>query len=159
MESIDRQILELLSHDGRMSYTDLGRETGLSPSAAQQRVRRLESRGIITGYAAQIAPEAVGKMLTAFVAVRPFDPSAPDDIPERVDDIDSIVSCYSVAGDASYLLKVLAESPAQLEALLAEIRAKGNCSTLTTLVLSIPFKDRPVPLSTAPDIPTHSVRG
>lgn len=152
MESIDRQILELLSRDGRMSYTDLGRETGLSPSAAQQRVRRLESRGIITGYAAQIAPEAVGKLLTAFVAVRPFDPSAPDDIPERVDDIDSIVSCYSVAGDASYLLKVLAESPAQLEALLAEIRAKGNCSTLTTLVLSIPFKDRPVPL------PAHGVR-
>ena len=69
MESTDQQILELLAHDGRMSYTDIGRETGLSTSAAQQRVRRLEQRGVITGYKAQIDPESLGLMLTAFISL------------------------------------------------------------------------------------------
>ena len=150
MESIDRTIIALLSTDGRMSYTEIGKETGLSTSAAQQRVRRLEQRGVITGYKAQIEPESVGKMLTAFVALKPFDPAAPDDIPELIEDIDNIIACYSVAGDANYLLKVLVDSPAALELLLAKIRSKANCSTFTTLVLSVPFKDRPVPLD--PDV-------
>ena len=58
MESIDQQILKLLCQDGRMSYTDIGRETGLSTSA-RQRVRRLERRGLITGYAI-LNPDALG---------------------------------------------------------------------------------------------------
>ncbi|MDO5500484.1 MAG: AsnC family transcriptional regulator, partial [Propionibacteriaceae bacterium] len=49
MEDTDRRILSLLAADGRISYTDIGRETGLSTSAAQQRVRRLEQRGVIQG--------------------------------------------------------------------------------------------------------------
>ena len=60
MESMDRHILGLLARDGRMSYTDIGRATGLSTSAAQQRVRRLEQRGIITGYRAIVDPQALG---------------------------------------------------------------------------------------------------
>ncbi len=52
MEELDRQIVQLLVKDGRMSYTDLGKATGLSTSAVHQRVRRLEQRGVIRGYAA-----------------------------------------------------------------------------------------------------------
>ena len=51
-------------------YTDIGRETGLSTSAAQQRVRRLEQRGLITGYRAEISAEALGLVLTAFIALK-----------------------------------------------------------------------------------------
>jgi Lrp/AsnC family leucine-responsive transcriptional regulator len=144
MESIDRQILSLLARDGRMSYTDIGRETGLSTSAAQQRVRRLEQRGVITGYQARISAESLGRSLTAFVALKGTDPATDDQIPERIAQLSAIVSCYSVAGEASYLLKVQVESPAELEALLAQIRAAAGASTLTTLVLSVPFADRPV---------------
>ena len=84
MEELDRQIVELLVKDGRMSYTDLGKATGLSTSAVHQRVRRLEQRGVIRGYAAVVDPEAVGLPLTAFISVKPFDPSAPDDIADRL---------------------------------------------------------------------------
>ena len=84
MEELDRQIVQLLVKDGRMSYTDLGKATGLSTSAVHQRVRRLEQRGVIRGYAAVVDPEAVGLPLTAFISVKPFDPSAPDDIAERL---------------------------------------------------------------------------
>ncbi|MFT4295777.1 MAG: Lrp/AsnC family transcriptional regulator [Micropruina sp.] len=144
MESTDRQILTLLSRDGRMSYTDIGRETGLSTSAAQQRVRRLEQRGLITGYRADISAEALGLGLTAFIALNGSDPAADEQIPERLQHLSNVVSCYSVAGDASYILIVQVETPAQLEALLTQIRTTAGASTHTTLVLSVPFKDRPV---------------
>ncbi len=75
MEKLDRRILSLLARDGRMSYTDIGKETGLSTSAAQQRVRRLEQRGVIKGYTAVLDAAALGLMVTAFVAIKPFDPS------------------------------------------------------------------------------------
>jgi len=143
MEKLDRRILALLARDGRMSYTDIGKETGLSTSAAQQRVRRLEQRGVIKGYHARMDAEQLGLLVTAFVAIKPFDPSQPDDAPERLRHIEEIISCYSVAGDASYLLKVQVPSMAHLESLLAKIRSDGKVSTQTTTVLSIPYEDRP----------------
>jgi Lrp/AsnC family leucine-responsive transcriptional regulator len=143
MEDLDRRILALLAHEGRMSYTDIGRETGLSTSAAQQRVRRLEQRGVIRGYRAVLDPVELGLLVTAFVAIKPFDPGQPDDAPERLKDIPEIVSCYSVAGEPSYLLKVQVPSMTHLESLLARIRAAGKVSTHTTTVLSVPYEDRP----------------
>jgi Lrp/AsnC family transcriptional regulator, leucine-responsive regulatory protein len=143
MEKLDRRILALLARDGRMSYTDIGKETGLSTSAAQQRVRRLEQRGVIKGYTAILNSGELGLMVTAFVAIKPFDPGQVDDAPERLRDIEEIISCYSVAGEASYLLKVQVQSMAHLEALLARIRSAGKVSTHTTTVLSIPYEDRP----------------
>ena len=143
MEKLDRRILALLARDGRMSYTDIGKETGLSTSAAQQRVRRLEQRGVIKGYRAVLESAELGLMVTAFVAIKPFDPSQPDDLPERLQHIEEIISCYSVAGEASYLLKVQVPSMSHLESLLAQIRADGKVSTHTTTVLSIPYEDRP----------------
>lgn len=143
MEDLDRRILELLTEDGRMSYTDIGRATGLSTSAAQQRVRRLEQRGVIEGYTARVNPTAFGHLLTAFVAIAPFDPAQPDDAPERLAPLPEVVSCYSVAGESSHILHVRVTSPAHLERLLAEIRSAAHVSTRTTMVLSVPFVDRP----------------
>jgi len=142
MEDIDARIVELLGRDGRMSFTDLGKATGLSTSAVHQRVRRLEQRGVITGYAAVIDPEAVGLPLTAFISIKPIDPAAPDDAPERLEGIGAIEASHSVAGEESYILKVRVATPADLEVLLAEIRAKANVSTRTTVVLSTPFENR-----------------
>lgn len=146
MEDIDRQILAILSHDGRMSFTDLARRTGLSVSATHQRVRRLERRGVIKGYAALIDPADAGLPLTAFISVKPFDPAAPDDAPEKLAHLGAIEACHSVAGEENYILKVRVASPAALENLLQEIRAAANVSTRTTIVLSTPYENRPVDL-------------
>jgi Lrp/AsnC family transcriptional regulator, leucine-responsive regulatory protein len=143
VEDTDRLIVRLLAEDGRMSYTDLGRAAGLSTSAVHQRVRRLEQRGVIRRYAAVVDPEAAGLSLTAFVSIKPIDPSEPDDAPERLRGIAEIESCYSVAGEESYLLKVRVATPADLETLLARIRAAANVSTRTTVVLSTPYESRP----------------
>lgn len=144
VEDIDRRIVELLSRDGRMSYTDLGKDTGLSTSAVHQRVRRLEERGVLRGYVAVVDAEAVGLPLTAFISIRPIDPSAPDDAPDRLRGLTEIEDCHSVAGDESYILKVRVKTPSDLEVLLARIRAEANVSTRTTIVLSTPFESRPL---------------
>jgi Lrp/AsnC family leucine-responsive transcriptional regulator len=146
VEENDSVILRLLAADGRMSFTDLSKATGLSTSAVHQRVKRLEQRGVIRGYAARVDMAQVGLPLTAFISIRPIDPSQPDDTPERLADIAAIESCYSVAGDQSYLLKVRVAAPGDLEELLARIRTSANVSTRTTIVLSTPYEYRPPPL-------------
>ncbi|MCE7079658.1 Lrp/AsnC family transcriptional regulator [Streptomyces sp. ST2-7A] len=143
MEELDRHIVELLVRDGRMSYTDLGKATGLSTSAVHQRVRRLERRGVIRGYAAVVDPDALGLPLTAFISVKPFDPSAPDDIADRLAEVPEIEACHSVAGEENYILKVRVAGPADLENLLARVRSLAGVSTRTTVVLSTPYEARP----------------
>ena len=144
VEATDRKILQLLAADGRMSFTDLGRATGLSTSAVHQRVKRLEQRGLIAGYGATVNHEEVGLPLTAFIAIRPIDPSQPDDCPERLRPLPEIEACWSVAGEESYLLKVRVATPRDIEGLLARIRAAANVSTRTTIVLSTYYENRPV---------------
>ncbi len=143
LEDVDRLICQLLVADGRMSFTDLGKKTGLSTSAVHQRVKRLESRGVICGYGASIHFREVGLPLTAFISIRPMDPSQPDDSPDRLAGIDEIEACYSVAGEESYILKVRVAEPSDLEALLARIRSSANVSTRTTIVMSTPYEYRP----------------
>lgn len=143
MEDLDRQIVRLLAQDGRRSFTDLARDTGLSVSAVHQRVRRLEKRGVLRGYHASVDPDTVGLGLTAFVSIKPIDPAAPDDAPDRLAHLAAIEACHSVAGEESYILKVRVASAADLEALLQEIRAAANVATRTTVVLSTPYEDRP----------------
>ena len=143
MEETDRRIIELLCADGRMSLADIARETGLSTSALHQRVRRIEQRGLITGYRAEVDYRAVGLPLTAFVSLTPIDPAAPDDVPEQLAAIREIDSCWSVAGSFAYVLKVRVAEPGDLEVLLARIRAAAQVSTQTTIVLSTSFEDRP----------------
>jgi Lrp/AsnC family leucine-responsive transcriptional regulator len=143
VEDTNRKILSLLAADGRLSFTELARQTGLSVSAVQQRVRRLEERGVIRGYCALIDPQQAGLALTAFVSIKPFDPAAPDDAPERLAHLKAIEACHSVAGEENYILKVRVASPAALEELLQEIRAVASVSTRTTVVLSTPYESRP----------------
>ncbi|HEY8822760.1 MAG TPA: Lrp/AsnC family transcriptional regulator [Dermatophilaceae bacterium] len=143
MEELDRRIIGLLSHDGRMSFTDLGKVTGLSTSAVHQRVRKLEERGVIQGYRAVIDHDAVGMPLLAFISVTPLDPAAPDDVADRLRDIADLEACHSVAGEESYILKARVATPGDLEDLLARVRSGANVSTRTTVVLSTPWEERP----------------
>jgi Lrp/AsnC family leucine-responsive transcriptional regulator len=149
VEETDRAIVAALTGDGRLSYTDLAERVGLSVSAVHQRVRRLEQRGVIKGYVARIAHDAIGLPLSAFVAIRPLDPSQPDDAPDRLAKLPEIESCYSVAGEDFYLLLVRVGSPLDLERLLQQIRTAANVTTRTTVVLSTPYEARPPRISTA----------
>ena len=142
LDDIDRILLRELVADGRATLSELASSAGLSVSAVQSRVRRLESRGVVTGYSARIDPAAVGHLLSAFVAITPLDPSQPDDAPTRLQHIEEIASCHSVAGEASYILLVRVESPRALEDLLQRIRTTANVQTRSTIILQTFYDDR-----------------
>ncbi|TCP50962.1 AsnC family transcriptional regulator [Tamaricihabitans halophyticus] len=143
LEQLDRAILRELAANGRCSFTELAERVGLSVSAVHQRVRRLEQRGAISGYTARLDTEQLGLALTAFISLTPTDPAAPDDYPDRLKHLPEIESCYSVAGDESYILLVRVGSPSDLEELLRRIREAAKVSTRTTVVLSTPYEGRP----------------
>jgi Lrp/AsnC family leucine-responsive transcriptional regulator len=142
LDDVDRILLRELVADGRATLAELAGSAGLSVSAVQSRVRRLEARGVISGYSARIDPEAVGHLLSAFVAITPLDPSQPDDAPARLEHIEEIESCHSVAGEESYILLVRVESPRALEDLLQRIRTAANVKTRSTIILNTFYSDR-----------------
>jgi Lrp/AsnC family transcriptional regulator, leucine-responsive regulatory protein len=145
LDERDLDILGALQEDARATYADVASKVGLSSSAVHDRVRKLEQSGVIRAYRAVVDPEAVGLHVTALIAAIPLDPQQPDDLPERVAEFDEVQDCYSVAGEANYVLKVRTRTTAALEDLIRRLREKAGVATRTTIVLSTPFEDRPVP--------------
>jgi len=140
----DLEIIAALQEDARATYADIGRRVGLAASSVHDRVRKLEHSGVIRGYRAVVDPESLGLFVTALIAVTPLDPTQPDDLPERIADVSEVVDCLSVAGEANYILKVKTRTTSDLESLIQRLREKAQVHTRTTVVLSIPFEDRPL---------------
>ncbi|MFB4352681.1 Lrp/AsnC family transcriptional regulator [Microbacterium sp. LS_15] len=143
-DSVDRAILAEISREGRATLAQLSETVGLSVSAVQSRLRRLETRGVITGYRAVLDPEQVGAPLSAFIEITPLDPAQPDDAPELLEHLTAIEACHSIAGDASYMLFVRVATPRDLEELVRDIRLAANVNTRTTVVLQTYYEHRPI---------------
>lgn len=143
-DEIDAGIVRAVSNDARATLSDLSAAVGLSVSAVQTRLRRLETRGVITGYRALVDAEAVGKPLAAFVEITPLDPAQPDNAPELLEHLAEIEACHSIAGQASYMLFVRVATPRHLEALIRDIRAAAQVNTRTTVVLQTFYENRPI---------------
>ncbi|HYY44050.1 MAG TPA: Lrp/AsnC family transcriptional regulator [Actinomycetota bacterium] len=150
MDNIDRKILGLLEHDARLPYAEIAARVGLAPSSVHDRVRKLERRGVIKGYRASIDYEAAGFPITAFVSLA-LRPASPADIASLVAEFPLVESCYSVAGENSYVLVVRAPTTRHLEDLLDNLRAKLEVITRSTVVLSTPFEHRPLLNGTEPE--------
>lgn len=144
LDARDLEIIAVLQEDARATYADVGRRVGLAASSVHDRVRKLERLGAIRGYRAVLDPRAVGLDVTGLVAVIPLDPTQPDDLPERLRAFPEVEDCYSVAGEASYMLKVRTRNTEHLEDLIRRLRERCEIQTRTTVVLSIPFEGRPL---------------
>jgi Lrp/AsnC family leucine-responsive transcriptional regulator len=142
MDSLDRNIVSLLAEDSSASIGELAEKLEVPSSTLHQRIKKLESRGVITGYRATVNQREAGLTLHALVSLTPIDPARPDDIAELIAPIEEIESCWSVAGVESYIVKVAVSDPAELEALLGRIRTIANVSTRTSVILSTPFEGR-----------------
>lgn len=143
-DPVDVRLAAEVSRDPRATLAQLSERVGLSSSAVQARLRKLEGSGVITGYRALLDPEAVGKPLAAFIEITPLDPRQPDDAPQLLEGIAAIEACHSVAGDAAYMLFVRVGSPRGLEALVNEIRHVASVNTRTTVVLQTFYEHRPM---------------
>jgi len=143
-DPVDAGIIREVSRDGRATLADISRTVGLSVSAVQARLRRLEARGVIVGYRAVLDAEAVGRPLAAFIEITPLDPAQPDNAPELLEHLPAIEACHSIAGDASYMLFARVATPRDLEALIRDIRLSAAVSTRTTVVLQTFYENRPI---------------
>ena len=138
MDPIDHELVQLLQADGRATQLELARQIKLSQPATAERIRKLEERGVITGYCAQVDAAALGKDVTAFVGLSIEHPKYFEGFAKKVLALDEVLECHRVAGNDSYLLKVKTANTASLDALLVETlrTIAGVTRTHTTIVLS-----------------------
>jgi Lrp/AsnC family transcriptional regulator, leucine-responsive regulatory protein len=137
LDDTDLQILELLQNNARETQVEISRVVGLAPSAVLERIRKLEARGTLRGYAAQIDPKALGLGLLAFVALRSDEAGSENRIAEALAELPEVLEVHHVAGDDCYLIKVRARDAEHLGHLLRTrfSRVPGVRSTRTTIVL------------------------
>ena len=149
LSATDRSIIEILQGEGRMTYAEIGSRVGVSATAAHERIKKLEARGVITGYQAAIDPALVGAGVTAFIFVS--QQAGPRGTMEELfEDMPWVQECHHVAGEETLLLKVRAESMPALEHLVWEIRALESVErTRTVVVLATVFENRPVAVAVA----------
>ena len=138
MDNLDLKLLELLQSDGRRTQLELSREVGLSQPAVAERIRKLEAREVITGYAARVDAAKLGKDITAFIGVSIEHPKYFDGFTKKVLSLTEVLEAHRVAGADSYLLKVRTDNTRTLDTLLVgTLRTiPGVTRTDTTIVLS-----------------------
>jgi DNA-binding Lrp family transcriptional regulator len=122
ISAIDRKILQVLQAAGRVSNVDLAGRVELSAPQCLRRVKALEERGVIRGYAARVAPEALGFGVTAYVSLN-IDGTAfgrVREIEARIRAFPQILECHTVSGDHDYLMKVVAPDLKALSQFLAD---------------------------------------
>ena len=138
MDSTDLHIIEALQANARTSNAELARDLEMAPSAVLERIRKLEQKGIVTGYEARIAPRAVGLSLTAFVFVRAEEKPLTGKTGAALAKIPEVQEVHHVAGEDCYLVKLRVRDTEDLSRVLqAQISTiKSVKGTRTTIVLS-----------------------
>ncbi|MEB3267040.1 MAG: Lrp/AsnC family transcriptional regulator [Leptolyngbya sp.] len=145
---MDSQVLRHLMAQARMTWAELAAQVGLSAPAAADRVRKLEERGVIQGYAACVDPHRLGYDLTAFVAVTLDHTGDRAPFLTQVNALAEIQECHHVTGEDDYLLKVRCQGTQGLERLITEglKTLPGVAKTHTTIVLSTPKETTALPV-------------
>ena len=159
LDDIDRQILDLLQRDARMTNAAIAAEVGLTAPSVFERIRKLEQRGVIQGYTINIDPAALGKPLTAFVRlVVAYDDRYAAGIKAIGEDPD-VLECYNVAGEDCLVLKIKCGSPGDLEGLLGRIRSRITVQRSVTMIALRALKEN-APLNVRPQTqPPTAKRG
>jgi Lrp/AsnC family leucine-responsive transcriptional regulator len=137
LDSIDRQILDELQNNGRISYRDLGEQVGLSAPAVTERVRRLERAGVITGYTATIDPAALGSPILAIIRIHSAGSKAPE-IDALAASLPEVIECNRVTGSESHVVRAWCRDLAHLDGLIEAFWDLGD--TITNLVTSTPVQ-------------------
>jgi Lrp/AsnC family leucine-responsive transcriptional regulator len=147
MDATDRQIINLLRGNARLSYAELARQVGLSAPSVHERVAKLESTGVIRGYRTEVAPEAVGLGVTALIGIVQQTGTGIEEVVAALREVPEIESCYFLAGEESFLLKVRVGTMAELERLIVRLsQVPGVDRTRTTVALSTKWEGRPQPV-------------
>jgi Lrp/AsnC family leucine-responsive transcriptional regulator len=154
LDNLDRKLLDALQRNGRATFADLATHVGLKAPTVHERVKRLEQRGYIRGYAAKLDARRLGVELVAFVSAYTEPTCEYDRFTSAVAALPEVAEIHSVAGEESFVLKVLTRSTVHLDDFLTRLKSvPGIARTKTTVVLSTPFERDGVPFdqSDAPE--------
>jgi Lrp/AsnC family leucine-responsive transcriptional regulator len=144
LDETDCRILRELTTDGRVSFAELGRRVSLSPPAVAERVQRLERRGVIAGYRAELDPRALGYPLTAIVRVKPA-PGQLARIPELAAEMPQVGECHRITGEDCFYVKLHLRTIEELGELLDRFLAYGETTTSLVNASPVPRRDPPLP--------------
>lgn len=137
LDEIDRKLVELLIHNARMSYSDLGAAVGLSRVAAKARVRALEERGVIEAYTAVIDPQKISGAVSCYFEIE-VEPAAFGAVTEALRENDTVTQIYQVSGRNKLHVHAVAAGQEELEAFLDGTihRLPGVTSLSCNIILS-----------------------
>ena len=135
IDDIDRDILRVLAEDGRIGWQQLGPRVGLSPNAASERVRRLERKGVITGYRALVDPVALGRNLEAMVFVKMVANSDREPFETFVADHDGIDDCVHLTGAHDYVMTVHCFHAGELDDILMGMKRELHVADTETRIV------------------------
>jgi len=150
LSETDARLLTILQADGRRSYADLGSELGMAGPSAHERVKKLESRGVIRGYAADVDPSAVGLGVLAFTWVTQAPGTITMDLTPQFAAIPEIEECHHIAGQADYILKIRAADMEHLGHVVRRVQTTTHVfSTETDVVFTTGFEGRALPIASS----------
>ncbi len=151
IDDIDRQILGRLQEHARTSNAEIARQLGMAPSAILERIRKLEARGVIRGYHADIDPELLGRHLTAFVNVTAIEPIQDMAAGRAMAAMPEVQEVHWIAGSDCYLVKVRVRDADDLGALIRDRfgAIEGMHRTQSTIVITTLKESRSLPLEAA----------
>ena len=138
MDQTDRDLLTHLQRNAKLTYAELGRRVGLVVSTVNERLKKLQARGIIRAYVAVVNPKALGLDTCAFVQVLMTEPGLESAFVAQMHELPEVQECHCITGEFSYLLKVRVPDTTHLEAFLREkIKSvAGVARTQTMIALS-----------------------
>jgi len=144
IDNYDQRILALLQQDARISHAEIGRQIHLSQPSVSERIKRLESHGVIRGYHADVNPAVFGYQITAMIRLstqqgRPY--------ADLVATQPEIIDCYTVTGEDGAVMRVLATDVAHLQRLIDKLNRYGSTSTAIVLTTHVAGKAVSMPLA------------
>jgi len=131
LDDIDRRLIALLQDNARLSTVQLARTVGLSRSAVQERIARLEGSGVIAQYTVRLG--SGGEPLRAWLLLRYADGFSCDDVMPQLEALPQVQACHSVAGETDMLVLVRAETPSMLSDVREAIAGFKGIDDVTTL--------------------------
>ncbi len=143
-DEIDRIIIAALMEDSRLSLKALARASGLSSPSVAERLRRLEERGVLTGYTVTVDPKAFGYLLQAIVRIRPL-PGQLHLVERQIQAIPEFTECDKVTGEDCFIARLNVRSMEQLDTILDKLA--NQAETNTAIVKTTPVKRRLPPLT------------
>lgn len=137
IDTTDIKIIKQLQINARIAFTQLGKIVGLTSPAVSERIKKLEDRGIISGYSVQLDQSKIGAPVSAFIALTTKS-NHYDQLIDFAEKSPEILECHHLTGSISFMIKVAVSSPSTLENLLTKLNKFGE--TQTTIILSTPIK-------------------